>query len=78
MRALWPDATAAGERGAVMETTSIVSRVIGTERGEQPPHVVRVVLEREEGSLLLQLSDEAATQLLAHLVQILPKRGLRG
>jgi hypothetical protein len=61
-----------------METTSVIIRVIGAERGESPEGVVRVALERQpEGELLLQLSEEAATQLLAHLLRILPKRGWR-
>ena len=61
-----------------METTSVITRVIGAERGGSPEGVVRVALERQpEGQLLLQLSEEAATQLLAHLLRILPKRAWR-
>lgn len=61
-----------------METTSVITKVIGAERGESPAGVVRVALARQqEGELLLQLSEEAATQLLAHLLRILPKRGWR-
>ncbi len=67
-----------GVVGTVMETTSVITKVIGAERGESPEGVVRVALERQpEGELLLQLSEEAATQLLAHLLRILPKRGWR-
>ena len=61
-----------------METTAVITKVIGAERGGNPEGVVRVALDRQqEGELLLQLSEEAATQLLAHLLRILPKRGWR-
>lgn len=63
--------------GTAMATTGIITRVAGAERGRHPSDIVRVALEGREDELLLQLSEEAATQLLAYLLELLPKRGLR-
>ncbi len=60
-----------------METTEVITRVTGVEIGRRPFDLVRVALEGEGGDLLLQLTEEAATQLLAHLLDAIPKRGLR-
>jgi hypothetical protein len=61
----------------LMETTEIVTRVAGVEMGRNPLGIVRVALEGKGSDLLLQLTEEAATQLLAYLLEVLPKRGLR-
>jgi hypothetical protein len=60
-----------------METTDAMVRVAGVEAGRGPFGLVRVALEGQGGGLLLQLTEEAAMQLLAHLLDVLPKRGLR-
>jgi hypothetical protein len=65
------------ETRAGVRQTEIVTRVAGAEAARSPHGIVRVGLEAEDGSLLLQLSEEAAMQLLAYLLKILPKRGLR-
>lgn len=60
-----------------MATTGIITEVAGAECSRHPSGIVRVALSGDEDELLLQLSEEAATQLLAHLLEVLPKRGLR-
>jgi len=55
----------------------LVTRVSGVEPGKAPLNVVHVALESEEEHLLMPLSEEAAMQLLAHLLKVLPKRGHR-
>jgi len=57
--------------------SEIVTRVAGVEGAKSPHGLVRIGLEGEAGALLLQLSEEAAQQLLAYLLKVLPKRGLR-
>ncbi|HUC62980.1 MAG TPA: hypothetical protein VMF53_13590 [Alphaproteobacteria bacterium] len=70
------DTALAATRGRVRRS-EVVTRVAGVE-GAKPPHgLVRIGLEGEEGPLLLEMSEEAAMQLLAYLLKVLPKRGLR-
>jgi hypothetical protein len=62
---------------AGVRRSEIVTRVAGVEGAKAPHGLVRIGLEGETDALLLQLSEEAAQQLLAYLLKVLPKRGLR-